>query len=312
MAAEEAAARIRRAADSLIDYAEKVEAGESTRDELDPIVAEIVGTQRRHFGARPRARRGEGGRHKLLAYLRARVGQVVYGEELAAIAGIGEWARRIRELRDEHGYDITELGGSAYRLESSEADEERAREWRLANDIRRRPGSGLSRISAFLEAKVGEVVSREQLDYVARIKEGSRRVRELRDEHGWPINSHIDEPELRPGQYRLVSADPADRRDPRQRLYPEDLRERVFARDEYTCQQCGRNREKALAAGDTRFYLEVHHRTAVAEELDALPPEELNNEENLLTLCHRDHTDETSELQERRRRKRRSSGETAS
>jgi 5-methylcytosine-specific restriction endonuclease McrA len=134
-------------------------------------------------------------------------------------------------------------------------------------------------------------------------------VRELRDEHGWPVNSHIDEAALRPGDYRLVSADSADRRDPRQRLYPEHLRERVFARDDYTCRSCGRNREKALAAGDTRFYLEIHHKTAVAEELEALPPEELNKEENLITLCHRDHNEETGKLQERRRRERRGAGE---
>jgi 5-methylcytosine-specific restriction endonuclease McrA len=309
MTAKDAAAALRGAADSVAEFADKVEAGKAKRDELDQTVAEIVGAQRRHFGPRPRARRGEGGRHKLLAYLRKRVGQVVYGEELAAIAGIGEWARRIRELRDEYGYEITELGGSAYRLESAEPDKERAREWQLANKIRRRRGSGLSRISAFLEAKVEQVVTREQLDYVARIKEGSRRVRELRDEHGWPINSHIDEAELRPGEYRLVSADPADHRDPRQRLYPEDLRERVFARDNYTCQRCGRNREKALAAGDTRFYLEIHHKTAVAEELDVLAHEDLNKEENLVTLCHRDHKEETGELQERRRRERRGVGE---
>ena len=97
----------------------------------------------------------------------------------------------------------------------------------------------MDRIEAFLRAFEGEVVSRDQIDYVAKIKEGSRRVRELRDEHGWPINSHIDEPDLRPGEYRLVSADPADRRDTRQRLYPEGLRERVFARDNYTCRSVG-------------------------------------------------------------------------
>jgi hypothetical protein len=173
------------------------------------------------------------------------------------------------------------------------------------NGIRRRPGAGRDRIAALFEAFVGQVVTTEEIAYVSRIPSGPRRTRELRDEEGWPINSHIDEPELRPGEYRLVSADPADRRDPRQRLYPEELREQIFARDNYTCQKCGRDREKALRAGDTRFYLEVHHKTAVAEELDALPPEELNKGENLITLCHRDHIEETARLQERRRRERR-------
>ena len=126
-------------------------------------------------------------------------------------------------------------------------------------------------------------MTRDQLDYVAKIKEGSRRIRELRDELGWPIESHIDVSFLQPGQYRLVSADPADRRDKRQRLYPEGLRARIFERDNFTCQQCQRNREHAAASGDSRFYLEIHHRNAVADQLDGLPTEELNKPSNLVT-----------------------------
>ena len=110
---------------------------------------------------------------------------------------------------------------------------------------------------------------------------------------------------MKSGEYRLVSADPADRRDIRQRLYEEDVRERVFGRDNYTCTACGRDRARALAAGDTRFYLEIHHISAVADELEALPSEELNREENLVTLCHRDHLKQTAELQSRRRSQRR-------
>jgi hypothetical protein len=162
----------------------------------------------------------------------------------------------------------------------------------------------LDRVAAFLEANVGRVVARDQIDYVSKIAEGSRRVRELRDEHGWPINSHIDEPELQPGEYRLTSKDPADRRDPLQRLYPESLRQTIFERDGYTCQECGRDRSKALAAGATRFYLEVHHLVAVADELADLPKSERNKPENLVTLCHSDHLKATAKLQEAKRRRR--------
>jgi 5-methylcytosine-specific restriction endonuclease McrA len=140
---------------------------------------------------------------------------------------------------------------------------------------------------------------------VANIAEGSRRVRELRDEEGWPINSHIDEPELEPGEYRLLSINRADRRDPSQRLYPEGLRQRVFERDKYTCRVCERDRAAALRAGDTRFYLEVHHTFAVAEELRSLPEAERHKIEHLITLCHSDHVTETAALQERKRRQRR-------
>jgi 5-methylcytosine-specific restriction endonuclease McrA len=104
-----------------------------------------------------------------------------------------------------------------------------------------------------------------------------------------------------------VSADPNDLKDPRQRLYPENLRARIFERDDYTCQKCWRDREKADAAGERRFYLEVHHEKAVADELDTLSVAELNDEGNLITYCHDCHRDETAAFQRRRRRQRRKS-----
>lgn len=299
------ASRLRRAARQLDGIAGRLEQGNATREELDSLLAEVVGAQRAHFGPRPKAKRGAGAKEKILSYLKPRVGREVHGEELAAVSGINEWARRVRELRVEEGYDIRELGRSTYRLEAADPDPLIAGQWRLANEIRRRKGSARGRIEAFLEANVQVIVTREQIDYVSRIAEGSRRVRELRDEHGWPINSHIDEPELYPGEYRLVSADARDRRDPLQRLYPEDLRENVFARDAYTCQECGRDREKAERAGDSRFYLEVHHTVAVADELAALPNVERNQIEHLITLCHADHVEETAKLQKRKSRRRR-------
>jgi hypothetical protein len=302
---QEPVQRLLHAARKLEEAAARASRGEGAREDIDLALVDAVAAQRQLYGARPRASRGSGGIYRLRDYLCQHVGEDVSGEELHLASGIHEWARRLRELRVEHGYEILEVGDSVYRLTSTTPDLERARRWQTANAIRRRGGGAKDRIKTFLTEFEGEVVSRDQIDYVANIKEGSRRVRELRDEEGWPINSHIDEPELRPGEYRLVSADPDDRRDPRQRLYPEALRERVFARDRYTCQACGRDRGKALAAGDTRFYLEIHHKKAVAEELDVLSQAELNDEANLITLCHADHKKETAKLQERRRTERR-------
>lgn len=42
-------------------------------------------------------------RDRILMYLKENVGQVVTGKELAEVGGISEFARRIRELRHEHG-----------------------------------------------------------------------------------------------------------------------------------------------------------------------------------------------------------------
>ncbi len=287
----------------LAGFAEETDSVE--RADLDVEIANLVGIRNQVFGSRPRSPGGEGARGKILSYLQAHLGEEVAGEQLAAVSGIQEWARRVRELRVEDGWDIVELGGSRYMLRSPYRDESAAATWGLANEIRRRGGGARSRIEEFLMVRVGEVVTREQIDYVAKIKEGVRRLREIRDEGGWPIQSFVDDPSLAPGEYRLLSADPADRSDGSQRYYSEDLRRRVFERDGYMCQECHRTREMALAAGDRRFYLEVHHRVAVADELAKLTKAELNEIDNLVTLCHADHKKETAKLQRAKRERRR-------
>ena len=302
MGREEAADDFRASAQQLVALADAVRDGE-LREEVEDAISAVRASVVRAYGPRRKATRGEGAKAKILRYLQAHVGHWVHGEELAAVSGIGEWARRVREIRVEEGYDVDAQSGR-YRLNAREPDRRVAERWQVANSIRRRGGSARDRIAAFLEANVGAVVTRDELDYVARIKEGSRRVRELRDEEGWPIESHVDAPELRTSEYRLVSADVADRRDRRQRLYAENLRARVFERDDFTCRECGRDRAAAELAGDRRFYLEVHHRTAVAEQLDALSADQLNAIDNLVTLCHDDHLRLTAELQRRRRRHR--------
>jgi len=46
-------------------------------------------------------------RQLILDFLLANVGRIVEGRELRdAGRGITEWARRVRELRDEYGYQI--------------------------------------------------------------------------------------------------------------------------------------------------------------------------------------------------------------
>ena len=300
----EAVARLQSAAQDVAAAAEALERGELQREEFERVLVTLNGVLAGYFGPRARARRGQGAKARILEYLTQHVGQDVRGDELRAVSGIQEWARRVRELRVEEGYEIVEVADGVYRLSSATPDRVRANQWRVANSIRRRGGAAIDRVGAFVEANVGDVVTREQIDYVAKIAEGSRRVRELRDERGWPIDSYIDDPTLQPGQYRLLSADPSDRRDPAQRLYPEAVRHEVFERDNYTCQLCGLDRARALQAGDTRFYLEVHHKVAVADELPAMPAAERHRLDNLVTLCHRDHLEETRKLHERKRRRR--------
>jgi hypothetical protein len=50
--------------------------------------------------------RGNGARDRLRAYLLANIGVILDSDTLRGVAGISEWARRVRELRNEEGYQI--------------------------------------------------------------------------------------------------------------------------------------------------------------------------------------------------------------
>jgi 5-methylcytosine-specific restriction endonuclease McrA len=66
-----------------------------------------------------------GARAKLRIHFLANVGKIMTSEELREIAGKSEWARRVRELRNEEGYQIlthndrSELKPGEYLLENS-------------------------------------------------------------------------------------------------------------------------------------------------------------------------------------------------
>ena len=87
-------------------------------------------------------REGRAGDHVLLALLTTHAGEWLSGEELRAASGfIDNWARRIRELRVQEGYSISEEG-DMYRLEATTPSAARAVRWRTLNAIRRTKGSG--------------------------------------------------------------------------------------------------------------------------------------------------------------------------
>jgi hypothetical protein len=123
--------------------------------------------------------------------------------------------------------------------------------------------SARDRIREFLETNVGRVVTTKQIGRVAGISDYQRRIRELRDEEGMQIRSHIDREDLAPGQYVLESL----RRLPvvGRGMSPQ-LRNAILERNGYTCQLCG------AGAGDPdptnpsrKARLHVDHDTPISQ-----------------------------------------------
>ena len=228
---------------------------------------------------------------RILAYLLEYPGVVIAGSELEVVSGISEYARRIRELRKEQGYQVAsgaspdpesgiDLKKDEYLLVSAIPDEEAAARWHVANRIRKDPAGSRQRVLLYLQENVGKVVTTEELAYVARdAKEFARRTRELRTEQGYAIATRFTgRPDLAVGQYVLESLDRVAQ--PHDRNIPEKVQKEVYERDSHTCRVCAWNREKWTKA-DPRI-LELHHLTHHADGGDNVP-------KNLIVICSRCH-----------------------
>ncbi len=246
---------------------------------------------------------GSSGKKRILAYLQAHPQQIVAGEELMAVAGISEWARRVRELRVEEGWpivtgqtagemadegefpldhvDTEKMRTNDYVLLSTKRDEKAAQRWERANAIRNRTDLGMrDRLLLYFRQNVGETLSGEELKYVAKGSEWGRRIRELRTEHGWPITTHHSgRPDLDIGVYVLEE----DRQLPaHDRNISETNRRRVLRRDGHQCQDCRWTHDE-WNPSDPR-HLELHH-------LEHHAKGGSNEPENLVTLCNICHID---------------------
>ncbi len=251
-------------------------------------------------------------RERILAYLRRFPGQVIDGDELMVVAGISEYARRLRELRVEEGWPIlsgitaNELraaeneGGlddedampamrpDQYMLTEDRQDRDAAHRWNIANQIRRSNAGARDKILRYFRANVGKPITSEELRYVANISDWPRRARELRTEDGWPIITRFTgDPTLPAGVYVLERDEQAPAHD---RHIPEIVRREVMQRDNWSCRWRGCGWPHGFPAQDHRF-LEAHHRVHHA----ARGP---NTPENLVTLCnlHHDETHRTGVL----------------
>ena len=250
---------------------------------------------------------------RIISYLRRFPGQVIDGDELMVVAGISEYARRVRELRVEQGWPILsgvtaadlrkeyETGDveeaelppamrpDQYLLVDDKQDLEAAHRWNTANRIRKSAGGVRDKLLQFFRANVGKQITSEELRYVAgKASEWARRTRELRTEGGWPVvTRNTGDPTLPVGVYVLMRDEQAPQHD---RHISEIVRREVMRRDNWSCRWRGCGWPHGFPASDHR-YLEAHHITHHADG-------GANSVENLVTLCnlHHDETHRTGVL----------------
>lgn len=228
---------------------------------------------------------------RIKAYLLRHEGSCIDSSELAVVAGISDFARRIRELRVEHGYNIASgaspdpftginLRPDQYMLVDATPDKDAARRWRVANRIRNQGGSVTDRVLALFRSHVGETITTEQLAYVAKDRtEFARRTRELRTEQGYSIATRFTgRPDLRNGEYVLQTLDRfVDEHD---RHISETDQRAVYERDNNRCRHCGWGRD--LWTRQSPRFLELHHITEHRNRGS-------NTQDNLVVLCSQCH-----------------------
>jgi hypothetical protein len=248
---------------------------------------------------------GTSARDRILTYLLFFLGEVIDGDELMVVAGISEYARRIRELRVEEGWPIlsgiaardqrrdAEIQGALfedlppdmkpdqYMIQAGERDTEAARRWRLANSIRNGRGGVRGKLLEFLRANVGQRITSEELRYVAGNKsEWARRARELRTEDGWPVTTrNSGDPKLPVGIYVLERDEQAPEHD---RHISELVRREVMKRDDWACRWVNCSWPRGYDVTADRRFLEAHH-------VEHHAAGGANTAENLVTLCNLHH-----------------------
>jgi hypothetical protein len=247
-------------------------------------------------------------RDRIIAYLRRYPQAIIDGEELMVVSGIGEWARRVRELRVQFGWwiysgvtfkqmaeeapedtaDLKEMLGvdaskvkpDQYVLMRPQQDLRAAHRWNVLNDVRKKRASVKDKIIEYFRKNVGEEITGEELKYLAKDKkEWARRVRELRTEDGWPIvTKNSGREDLAVGVYVLEEDRQTYEHD---RAIPDVVRVEVLQRDGFKCVKCGWNRAM-LSPDDPRKMLELHHKQHHKDKGE-------NTASNLVTLCNVHH-----------------------
>lgn len=148
------------------------------------------------------------------------------------------------------------------------------------SDPRRRSGSK-EKLRQFLLANIGKTVTSQELQAAAGgAVQYSRRLRELREQEGWRILSHLDTADLKPGEYMLVEKPPEGIRVASG--ISARLRAAVLDRNGFTCQMCGATPGEIDQTTGRKVRLHIGH--IVDRSLGG--KDELSNLRTLCSTCN--------------------------
>lgn len=173
----------------------------------------------------------DSGRARLLAYLRNQVGRIVHTDELMIVAAIGDYPRRIRELRGDFGWPVIsgmavrdmrvdaravanpgdrlpgDMAPDEYLLLIDHQDLDAVRRWSLAVQMRNKPGILKEKLLNYLLQAVGMRVTAEELRHVGKDDAAwPEAIRSLQAD-GWDISREAGKATgVPPGLFILNSA----------------------------------------------------------------------------------------------------------
>ena len=125
-------------------------------------------------------------------------------------------------------------------------------------------------------ANVGKILTTKRIRKVAAISEYARRIRELRDEEGFQIKSHLDRSDLKPGEYILETL---EQRPAFGKGISPQPRNEILERNGYTCQLCG------AGPGDIDPYNPTRKVRLHVDHIEPLSQGGTEDKTNLRVLC---------------------------
>jgi 5-methylcytosine-specific restriction endonuclease McrA len=149
------------------------------------------------------------------------------------------------------------------------------------------------RIRQFFLANIGKVVTSLKIrDAIGpNVSEWARRVRELREDEHWPIVTHNDRADLKPGEYILTASPPPKPDVSFSRPISAKLRAEVLDRNGFTCQMCGLSPGDIDPATGRKVRLHIGH----IKDKSLGGKDELSNLRALCSTCNQGAKNITSE-----------------